>query len=241
MAAESSTADPAVFDQGHAMSVLDILLGRKSSASAGHAARHTHSTGFSESASSGLASTGLMTDASDARQFTVRRDLLRLVLRDLMTRNAMPTAWLEVHVLAAASRQNARGVHARLVLKHWQPLILEYAPQLERQFIQRLMAMDPLADQWLLGLSWQLELPADTPLKPLPRAGSWTAIPHPHPRPARPEPVAAAAAGGDVIEGPIHIASPADARSDLDRLLADGDRTRRLPASFDATRPAGLS
>jgi hypothetical protein len=132
-----------------------------------------HSAGKGTSFSSSSISHGHSGDA--AQQYVIRRDLLRLVLRDVLSRNGIPSAWLNLQMLTAKSSGKPKGIHVRLVVHHWEPRILAYAPGLEHAFIERLMTLDPLADQWMVGLSWQLALPGDFVPEALPRPGSWTA------------------------------------------------------------------
>jgi hypothetical protein len=144
---------------------------------------------------------------SDSRpQVLVHRDLLRLVLRDMLSRHGIPSAWMGLQVLSAKSNGKTTGLHARLIVRHFEPRLLVHAPGLEKSFIERLMALDPLADQWLMGLSWQLALPPDFTPEQLPRAGHWTG-PNPASKPAaqharsRPAPLGGGSA--DVIAGPV--------------------------------------
>jgi hypothetical protein len=178
-----------------------------------------------------------------AQLYVIRRDLLRVVLRDVLSRNAIPSAWLGMQMLTAKSSGKPKGVHVRLVVQHWEPRILAYAPALEHSFIERLMALDPLADQWMVGLSWQLALPADFVPEALPRPGSWTALAAKaarkssgHTRPAE--------LGGDVIAGPVQIGNEALAENEtaaLERLMSMNDSAlARRSASFDPTQPAKL-
>ncbi|TWO65507.1 hypothetical protein FN976_27255 [Caenimonas sedimenti] len=202
-----------------------------------------HPSTFQNSTASGFATSSMLSQVPlDARQqFTVRRDLLRLVLRDTLTRTGIPAGWIEMHALAASSSGKATGVHARFIIRHWNPLLMVHAPGLEQSFVQRLMALDPLADQWVMGFSWQFGLAADAVVAPLPRPGSWTAQPN-EPR-ANLLPMASAA-GADVIAGPVHIstraASTRGAKADLDRLLAEGAADRHGNSAFDTTEPAPL-
>lgn len=189
----------------------------------------------------GFASSGLVPASSDARQqFSNRRDLLRMALRDVTTQCGIPSVWLEIRVLAASSStRKQQGVQARIVVKHWQPLLMAHAPGLERRIIQRLMALDPLADQWLLGLCWQLEVPDEVSMLPLPTAVEWTTNrPLRNARPQRPLPPLQPS--GDVIAGPMRLAPGSkDARANLDRMLAAGDDRTRGHSS-DPTQPAPL-
>jgi hypothetical protein len=181
---------------------------------------------------------------SDSKpQVIVHRDVLRLVLRDMLSRHGIPSAWLGLQVLSAKSAGKDKGLHARFIVKHWEPRLLAHAPGLERSFIERLMALDPLADQWLMGLSWQLQLAPDFVPEQLPRAGAWTG-PNKAAAPARSRPAPLMGGSADVIAGPVRIGgAPAQGdtagREGLERLLALNDQQQK-PGSYDATRPAKL-
>lgn len=203
-----------------------------------------HSTFSAPPSALGGASTG-----GDPRsQHTLRRDLLRVVMRDVLVRAGLPSAWLTLEVLAATSRNKTAGVHARLVLKQWEPRVLEHAPGLEALFVQRLTALDPLAGQWLMGLSWRLDLPPGFVPATLPTSTAWTAAaPAASPAPARTaSPAASEAAQGDVIAGPVRIGTSRvddDVRADLERLLAvrDADLQQSAQRGYDKTQPAALN
>ena len=105
----------------------------------------------------------------------------------------------------------------------------------------------PLAADWLMGISWQFALPDEAKCPPMPQPGYWTAE---HRRQAR-QPVEVTAAAGDVIEGPVRIATPHvrseakdSVRHDLDKLFAvrDAELKRHAAESSnpDATRPMYL-
>jgi hypothetical protein len=178
-----------------------------------------------------------------------RRELLRVVLRDTLNRHGIPTAWITAELLSTTSRSGERGVHWRLHVKHWEPRLLEHSVALQNALIKRVLAFDPLAANWLNGISWQVSLADESMCPPLPPALTWTM----QQQPARPAEVAAApapaagSASADVIEGPVHIAAKSsDARADLDQLLAARDADFRRHASdgaapaFARTEPAKL-
>jgi hypothetical protein len=180
-----------------------------------------------------------------AHQYVIRRDLLRVVLRDVLSRNGIPSAWIGLQMLTAKSSGKPKGVHVRLVVQHWEPRILAYAPGLEHSFIERLMALDPLADTWMVGLSWQLALPADFVPEALPRPGSWTAATAKAARKASTGHTRPADLGGDVIAGPVQIGTAPEAHHEakdgLERLLSMNDQDMaRHTGTFDPTQPARL-
>lgn len=181
-----------------------------------------------------------------------RRELLRVVLRDTMNRHGVPAGWLEAEVLVSTSRAGERGIHWRLVVKHWDPRLLTHALALQQALLKRLTTFDPLASNWLTGVSWQFDSLEDTPNAPLPNAASWTeAASAPAPAVLETEPVGGS---GDVISGPPLVErapslaaaqNSADAKSDLEHLFAvrDADFRRHAdsdPAGGDATQPMFL-
>lgn len=179
-----------------------------------------------------------------------RRELLRVVLRDTLLRHGIPADWMAAEMLSTTSRSGQRGMHWRLVVRHWDPRLLTHGVAFQNALLKRVVTFDPLAPNWLDGISWRFELSDESECPPMPHPGSWTADPH--------EPVATAApvaAQTGVIEGPVHIADtpqpvagPApdgDARADLDRLLAIRDADFREHAdaespAWKSTQPAGL-
>lgn len=177
----------------------------------------------------------------------VRRDLLRGVLQKTLARHGIPASWFDAEMLVATSRGRETGMHWRLLLKHWDPRLLTHAVALQNSLVTRLLASDPLAADWLTGISWQFALPDDAACPAMPQPAYWTADP-------RPAATAAAAAIADagVIAGPVRIALPqqrtaqpegtTDARDsvrlDLDRLLAVRDaELARHAQEYGANEP----
>lgn len=109
--------------------------------------------------------------ASGERQ--LRRDLLRVVLRDVQISAGLSPRWLELQILETAPGNKPNGMHARIVLRSWVPRIMQHAVSLERMYVQKLMALDPQADVWFRGLSWKLDLPPGQPEEPLPAPAEW--------------------------------------------------------------------
>lgn len=181
----------------------------------------------------------------------VRKDLIKMVMRECLQRNGIPDAWLGAELLRASNPKREPGIHVRLLVRQWQPRLLQHAVALEADLHQRLLVLDPQADTWVTGFSWQFALDDASACPPLPRAGTWTT---PLPAAAATEsapPKAADAvvpesAPGDIIAGPVVIPkSEDDVRADLERLLAlrDDDVRRHVVGSEDGfapTRPVSL-
>lgn len=131
-----------------------------------------------EDARNGPASVQFMPSqpAMDARAaHEVRKDTLRLVLRECLLRTGIPSGWLAIDILRTSSAQRGAGVHVRFLLRQWQPRVLDHAVAIETAFVQRLLAVDPGASAWLDGFSWQLAMQDRSACPPLPHPGAWTA------------------------------------------------------------------
>lgn len=187
--------------------------------------------------------------SSAAELASMRRDMMRAVLRKTLTRHGIPASWIGAEMLVATARGREAGMHWRLLIKHWDPRLLTHAVALQNSLVVRLLGYDPLAADWLMGISWQFALPDEAACPPMPQAGFWTAE---HRRTEARQPLAAATAAGDIIEGPVRIPTPpagsVDAkdsvRHDLDKLFAVRDAELKRHAaesgSPDATRPMYL-
>lgn len=216
------------------MGILDLLIGKRSGGGAkGRRPVAAASTQFAPSQS---------TQAANSPH-QVRKDVLKLVMRELLMRNGIPNAWLSADLLRTTNSKREHGIHVRFLMRHFEPRLMQHGPALEQEFTQRLLMLDPLAAGWLMGFSWQFTLDDTSKCPPLPNAQSWTA---PQTAPVeQPEAAAPEDHSGDVIAGPVFIPRPADeVRSDLERLLAlrDEDMKRHGKAGdhFAPTRPAKL-
>jgi hypothetical protein len=172
-----------------------------------------------------------------------RREMLRVVLRDTMNRHGVPSAWITAETLVASSRARGQnGIHWRLSIKHWDARLPTHCVAFQNNLIKRVMTFDPLASDWLMGISWQFALEDESACPPMPHPGLWTAEAH-APR-AVSQPVAVA---GGVIAGPVRIvdfgavaAKESSAREDLEQLFAvrDADMKKHTDNSpYDATQP----
>jgi hypothetical protein len=168
---------------------------------------------------------------------SIRKDLLRMVLRETMIRNGIPVAWVDADMLRTTGRGGRdTGIHVRLLMHHWDPRLLVHGVAFENNFCKRVVAMDPLATNWLMGVSWQYALEDQSSCPALPHPGSWTAMPVEHATAS-----VVAQAGGDVIAGPVTIEKSGDqVKADLERMLSVRDTRKRPPEDFADTQPFQL-
>ena len=215
------------------MGLLDMLFGKKPAARKPVASRSPKPQFASSNSTLGSANS----------PHSVRKDLLRLVLRETLQRNGIPSAWLSADLLRTTTARREDGIHVRFLLRRWEPKLMLHGVAFEKEYLHRLLLLDPLAVNWLMGFSWQFVLPDTSACPPMPHAGSWTAAPVSI---AVPKPALAPQHSGDVISGPVFIPQTQDeVRSDLEKLLAlrdedlkrhDGRRDLYAP-----TRPATLA
>jgi hypothetical protein len=106
-----------------------------------------------------------------------RRELLRRALRDTLNLHSIPAAWIGAETLTASSRGSAqKGIHWRLLIKHWEPELLSYGVPFQQSLISRLISLDASAGSWLMGISWQYALPDESVCPPMPEL-TWAAEP----------------------------------------------------------------
>jgi hypothetical protein len=193
-----------------------------------------------------MSSGGLSQLVAMGSNSNTRRELLRVVLRDTLNRHGIPSAWISAEALATTARTGERGVHWRILVKHWDPRLLACGIAFQQALIKRVTTFDPLASNWLTGISWQFALDDESQCPPMPHPGSWTSAPQQAVKARDPEPEKEAG----VIEGPVHIgvdaapkATEHDARADLEQLLAirDADYQKHSSAqTWASTEPAKI-
>lgn len=220
------------------MGMFDFLLGKRSASTARpRNSKSGHSTQFGASQ---------MTQGGPGSVHSVRKDLLRLAMRETLTRNGIPPGWVSADMLRTNSGKQEAGMHVRFQVKHWEPRLMLHGVALEQHFMHRLLMLDPQAHSWMAGFSWQFALEDTSVCPPLPHPGTWTA-----PQPSSDHTVPASISGpltepGGIIEGPSTLATRPmdDVRADLERLLAVRDQDLKRQAQgtdhFAPTRPAHL-
>jgi hypothetical protein len=147
------------------MGLLDLLFGRKPAPAKKSRIFLTSqgSTSFEPS------------DQAPQSQSRIRKDLLRLVLRDVLARTGIPGEWLTAEMVSSASPRRGDGIHVRFLVRHWSPRLLEHGPAFQEEFTFRLLMLDPRAQEWLHGFSWQFSLPDSQVCPRLPAPASWRA------------------------------------------------------------------
>ena len=182
---------------------------------------------------------GGVASISAATQSQARHEIVRLALRDVLTRHDIPAEWIGFEVLWTARPKSppkaprSPAMHLQLLIRHVEPELLSQALAFERALVKRLHLFDPKASAWLGRVSWQFDLPASTPCPP------WHGLAADGTRPSSAASAQPRPAGADDPQLEAQM-------QELRRLFAIGNsQYARLAAEgrhhgFEETRPADL-
>ena len=109
----------------------------------------------------------------DGSENATRRQLVQVLLRDVLRRSGIPPAWIECQMLLVSSRTRGHGMYVRLVLKHWDHRLMNYTVAFQRALITDIERFEPRASEWLHGISWQLDVNDSCPYTELPEKSFW--------------------------------------------------------------------
>lgn len=115
----------------------------------------------------------------DGSVVAVRQQLVQVLVRDTARRAGIPAQWLDCQMLLTASRSQGAGMYVRLIMKHWDLRLLTYAAAFQKALLADIMRFEPRANEWLLGISWQLDGGDSCPHKDLPDPAIWAQAPGP--------------------------------------------------------------
>ena len=198
----------------------------------------------------------------DGSENATRRQLVQVLLRDVLRRSGIPAHWIECQMMLVSSRTRGAGMYVRLVVKHWDDRLLNYAFAFQSELTRDLARFEPKAADWLHGISWELDVGDTCPYSSLPDKSFWqdadkkplTALQQPiTPTPnaadttlsAASQPVALVKASPafDVTQ-PFKVSGP---NEDLEKLFAIRDRElakvageELMPAGYEKTQPSPL-
>lgn len=178
----------------------------------------------------------------DGSENATRRQLVQVLLRDVLRKSGIPPQWIECQMLLVSSRTRGQGMYIRLVLKHFDTRLMTYAFAFQQTLLKDIERFEPKAAQWLHGLSWQLDLADSCHHTALPDKTFWQeAAKNPLPQTA-------------VHDKPLNdLAYPSasqavdDRADDIERLFAIRDRELArhaaqniTPVGYEATQPSLL-
>jgi hypothetical protein len=109
----------------------------------------------------------------DGSDNSLRRQLVHVLLRDALRRHGIPPNWIECQMLVVSSRSRGPGMYVRMVVKHWDSRLMDYALAFEKTLIADIIRFEPNARDWLHGISWQLDYEKSSSFTELPPKSFW--------------------------------------------------------------------
>lgn len=181
----------------------------------------------------------------DGSDNAMRRQLILVLLRDLIRRQGMAPQLIELQMMVVNSASRGTGLYVRLVLKQWDARLLNHAQAFQNALLADIARFEPKASDWLHGISWQLEMSESCPYTTLPGKAFWQA-PVQAGKPATPAlPVAAATAAAKAAQ-PVKLTTEGEAMEDLNQLFVIRDREINRaaanggPLEYENTQPLPL-
>jgi hypothetical protein len=103
----------------------------------------------------------------------VRRELIRVVLKDTLRLHGIPLGWLACEVIIIARSPGEEELHVQLVLMKWNEQLLRYAAALQQQLLLGLDRFDPSVDHSKYIFSWRFAIDCGCPFASMPDPKSW--------------------------------------------------------------------
>jgi len=110
---------------------------------------------------------------SKQQHSNVRRELIRVVLKDTLRLHGIPFGWLACEVIIVARAPGKEELHIQLVVMKWDEQLLRYAPALQQQLLQGLDRFDPSVDHSNYIVSWRFSPDCRCPFTRMPNPAFW--------------------------------------------------------------------
>ena len=113
------------------------------------------------------------TPLNTPQHHNIKRELIRVVLKDTLQRHGIPLSWLDCDATLIARPPAPEALHIELVILKWNEQLLRYAPALQRQLLLSLDRFDPSVDHSGCHVSWRFSLDCGDPFVQMPPPSSW--------------------------------------------------------------------
>lgn len=121
---------------------------------------------------------------------SIRRELVRVVLKDTLRLHGVPLDWLGCEVSVVSRSSGVEELRVELVVLHWREQLVRYAPALQAQLLLGLDRFDPAEDHSGYIISWRFSPDCGCPFVEMPEASYWLKKrPSPTPTPTPTEPL----------------------------------------------------
>lgn len=103
------------------------------------------------------------------------RELIRVVLRDTLRKNGIPTDWVGTQIASHTQAGKATAHQIQLVVLKWHEGLLRFAPLLQQQVLQAVQQFDPQSDHSGNTVVWSFAPNCGCPYTSLPAPTYWSA------------------------------------------------------------------
>lgn len=110
---------------------------------------------------------------SSSQHSDVRRELIRVVLKDTLRLHGVPFGLLACEVIIVARTPGEDELHIQLVMLKWNEQLLRYASALQQQLRLGLDRFDPSTDHSRYIFSWRMSPDCGCPFPFMPDPKSW--------------------------------------------------------------------
>ena len=103
----------------------------------------------------------------------LRRDMMRVVLKEILHRHGIPAHWLACDFSTVARSTGVDELHLELSILKWNEQLLRYAPALQAALLHGLNRFDPSTDHAHCKVSWRFADNCGYPYDHLPDPQVW--------------------------------------------------------------------
>lgn len=114
-----------------------------------------------------------VSSSSNQQHSNVRRELIRVVLKDTLRLHGIPLGWLACEVITIARAPGKEELHIQLVVMKWDEQLLRYASALQQQLLLGLDRFDPSVDHSRYIVSWRFAPDCGCPFTRMPNPTFW--------------------------------------------------------------------
>jgi hypothetical protein len=170
----------------------------------------------------------------------IQRELVRVVLKDVMRLHGIPSAWIGCEVTVMSRQSQNQDLLVHLVIMRWSEGLLRYAAVLQQQLLEGLDRFEPTVDHSKYIVSWRFSPVCGCPHVRMPNPQFWLAADAPVApvlapvatltSPTRPTPAPAPAQ--------VQVTAPVVVKPKFDLPPSEMDN---MPSGFAPTEPSPLN
>lgn len=159
----------------------------------------------------------------------IQRELVRVVLKDLLRQNGIPAAWIDCEVSAGSANARGSDVVVTLIVCKWHELLPRYLPLVQRNLVAGLDRFEPSIDHSNYTMHWAFAQDCGYPHTDMPSSAIWSVkVPE-----SNQQKVAQSTAAQ--VDAEIVKIAPEKPKFDLPASPMD-----KLPVSYAPTEPSTL-